>query len=519
MRNLLCAISLLLFTQLTLAHNPDEHRALADSVFTHFLNRCKCSEFTSEKPLWKDLTFAGIAGRETDFDLVAARFHDRGKTILEQLQGLSSDDVTKLMAIVTGPDSPDGLYPQELSQPNVIRSYLLHHLAALRLAEHDNVRKALIFEAMAQSFLIDAFSSGHMLVPMGDLFYGLHPVNTQDAHGHFSVEGTFVMNSHGQVWRAFGDGLLEWYDRSYDHIYEACLTSLQEVFLVYYRSKGIVPDVLKQWAEILPQKDIIHEWTQSHDAAFYLDSLRMPALLLIPVPVAAAWSIRRHEVDANGSHLRSYYPQVRECRDVRFRSDNIDEEFLHAAASYPAWALPDFFLAPQSHLDSLIRYDTAVASVKYVQERYFPPSYGGLLLAGSWSLGSTEHYYAISAGMDLGADLLMIDKLSAECSFINFRGSYERRLVSPAAGFSFHPGLLFQSEDLPAIHVACGYAWGWTEQHSAHGGRLDIGLEPGRQMRWLKFPGTYLGILPRLNYQVFYLEQNIHALTFSIMLH
>ena len=109
-------------------------------------------------------------------------------TILDQLRSLDSSRLASILkkhaatilseAKRSQPSS--GCLPSEqLSQKNVIVNYLVHHLLALHYADGVGKRRgdaseafecALIYEAIAQGYLLDAFSSGHILTPVSDPF-------------------------------------------------------------------------------------------------------------------------------------------------------------------------------------------------------------------------------------------------------------------------------------------------------------------------------------------------------------
>jgi hypothetical protein len=240
---LLCL--LVLCTAPLVAADKDEYKRIADSSFATVLRQSGATEeqekwcLTSspvciKKNLWMDKTFGRIASESVESDLSSPRFHERGKTILEQLRPLDSAQVSIILAshvrqVSSGASST--LPKVEIRDANVILSYLIYHLVALHHAKDASVggagggatlERAMIYEAIAQSYLIDAFSSGHMLVPMSDGLSFLHPMNNKQAHDFYNIQGTYVLNSRGEVWQTFGDELLEWYAPTFRHIFEAC---------------------------------------------------------------------------------------------------------------------------------------------------------------------------------------------------------------------------------------------------------------------------------------------------------
>jgi hypothetical protein len=557
------------------AADKDEYRRIADSSLATVLRENGAAEAYDKwclasssvcikKNLWPDKTFGKIASESVESDLSPSRCHERGKTILEQLQSLDSTHVSTILAshLRQGRGgTPLGLPKVEVPHANVILGYLLHHLIALHYAQDASaggaeggvrLERALAYEAIAQSYVVDAFASGHMLVPMSDGLSFFHPTNNKAAHDFYNMQGSYVLNSRGEVWETFGDELLEWYAPTFRHIFEACCTSMREVLLVYYASaeSGTIPDSLSAWGRSVagetPLRLIVDQWLSIRDAKEYYSLLKMPTLLLLPVPVSATWSLRSEEVDRFGIHQRKQYPQIKETPDDPGFHDpymlDVDEEFIYARGSLPDWMLPDAWIPPDSlHGGSLkemsrdqrtrlaanlIRHDTTVASVRYMQERYFPPTYWGLLfrVGGGYFFNSAPSGGAWSVGLGyapplaLMPDVPILDRLSLDLTYVQLAETNPRRLLSLTGGLSIglythRSGTKKPFRYLEYIRLEGGYTWGLSSPMKSRGAVLSFGLESGT----IPLGFTYAGVSLRLKYQSVLMNRSLNSVSMEFI--
>lgn len=69
----------------------------------------------------------------------------------------------------------------------------------------DDIERALVYNAFADHFLQDAFSSGHM----GVARFSHRPIRVKLYHDEVSEEGLYVSNKMNDVWLTYGDGSLD----------------------------------------------------------------------------------------------------------------------------------------------------------------------------------------------------------------------------------------------------------------------------------------------------------------------
>lgn len=559
-----------------LAADKDEYRRIADSSLATVLRQSGATEEQGKwclasspvcikKNLWLNKNFGRIASESVESDLASSRFHERGKTILEQLRSLDSAQVNSILAshlrqMTSGLSTT--LPEVEIRNANVILSYLLHHLVALHLAKDagtgganggPTLERAMIYEAVAESYLIDAFASGHMLVPMFDGLSFLHPTNNKAAHDFYNIQGTYVLNSRGEVWQTFGDQLLEWYAPTFRHIFEACCTSLREILLAYYGSaeSGAIPDSLSAWGRSIagdtPLKLVVDRWLGIRDAQLYYSSLKMPTLLLLPMPISATWSLRTEEVDRFGIHQRKQYAQIKETPDDPGFHDpyvlDVDDEFIYTRGSLPEWMLPDAWIPPDSLQGrslkemsqdqrsrlaaNLIKHDTNVASVRYMQERYYPPTYWGLLFhaGGGYFFNSAPSSAAWSAGLGyapplaLTPDVPLLDRLSFDLTYVQLTEKNPRQLLSLTGGLSIglythRAGTKKPFRYLEYLRLESGYAWGLGSPLKSRGAVLSFGLESGT----IPLGFTYAGVSLRLKYQSVLLNRSLNSVAMEFIM-
>lgn len=533
------------------AWEKEEQRLVADSALAVVLVECGLAHddslvFTFEnglsirlgRKLWENKIFGEICESFSEEDISRSRFHERGRTISQQLQRLTNSIIDAAWrerggsdasgAVVTG--SWPAVRSAEQSNQNVVANYLLHHLIALRFAGiagkqgregKEALRRALIYEAMAQSYLTNAFSAGHLLVPLSDALSSFHPINNKQAHDFYGSEGVFVVNAAGEVWQTFGDKLLHWYAPTYTHVFDACKISLRELFLSYYVSveNGDVPECLSKWAQSVSigasKEEMVKAWMSAQDGEKYFSTSRMPTLLLLPMPTSATWSVRTELVDEHGIHQRKHYPQLREDGLHDPDVEGIDIEFLYSQATVPTSMIPSL-LRNQSPQE-LIKSHPDYASVRYIQERNFPPSYAGLLVSvgGGIVFQGNGNRSGTSVGLGYGLvdDLLVLNKLSLEAALMPSFNDARRLLIAPTLGVGVKlPTFL---EWIEAGRLEGGYAWGLRAPFKSHGAKLAVGFESPT----LPLGFTYAGVMVRLKYQWLCLERTLHGVWGEIVLH
>jgi len=480
------------------------------------------------------------------------RFHTIGAGIFEQLRSLEADDIRGAIdAAVAGSSNVAGNLPSIfLDDENVVANYLLHHLVALHLAERAGqvrddpsplLTAALECEARAHGFLVDAFSPGHMRVPSRDLLSVLHVVNTREAHNFYNSQGLFVIDSRGEMWQAFGDNLVQWYAPSWGHVFQACCISLREMLLAYmWRSgSGSIPVAFLGTLGMSPGEDdigaTVQSWLALKSGDYYYVQAKLPTLLTIPFPVSATWSVRTTEIDQHGMRVRKHYPQIGgERMGEGFADSTLTGPALELLPSWnavPPWMLPDAWL-PEQYLTvqkvrdlpvqarlalatTLIRTDTAVASVRFIQEVDFPASYTGPIVSigggALWAGGTRFGTVAVSAGYappwGLFPDLLTKMRISGAISLASSLDGFEKLLLSEKIGITI-PLLSF------CIRVEGGYTEGLRSLHPSSGWVVGCGLELA--MIPLRF--TYGGILVRPRFDVHYLPQRVSTVMIELVI-
>jgi hypothetical protein len=115
---------------------------------------------------------------------------------------------------------------KKLHATNAINMYVTLHTAAIYLAElagakaklSDNsasrfLHYALLYNAFADHFLEDAFSSGHLLVSRSRLS---SVINNKSLHDFYCKNGSEVMNINGEAWKAYGDNFFNQHHNSFN---------------------------------------------------------------------------------------------------------------------------------------------------------------------------------------------------------------------------------------------------------------------------------------------------------------
>ncbi|UCE24479.1 MAG: hypothetical protein JSU74_00060 [Candidatus Zixiibacteriota bacterium] len=532
------------------AWDHDEHRQLADSVYQYSV-RCFQSERDDTSSAGeeercislKDVShgaesFGQLCALAAADDFASDRFHLRGKSILEQLRCLEAEQVTAAWnEVATDKGSSDsagknGYFHESpnLRTNNVVCAYLLNHLIALRIAsgwegpglsDEEALPAALRWEAAAQGYLADAFSSGHMLVPMSGLLARLQRRNNVETHNYFRNQGVYVINSRGDVWQAFGDNVLHWYAPTYRAVFKACRSSLWEVLVGYcvVRGRKIPSDAYRWLDSIAPgmaPEELVSSWLVDGDGPDYYTAIRMPTLLLLPMPVAASWSRRTASQDEHGIRRRHHFPQLSEPGFHDPDIDGIDTEFLYSIDAMPDWLLPPPFtgthpVAP----DSLVKHQPDWASVRWIQNRWAPPSYKGLLLhfGGQVTSGNGERQLGGLLGIGYGIwdDLIVLRNVSFSAAIMPSVYEPERTLLVPNIG----GGLALGNGRLRALRVEGGFAVGLGSDYDETGGMLSLGIDS----RPWPLKVTNAGITLRLKYQWFYFERLLKGPSLEVLVH
>lgn len=533
-------ILLLLFPKNTFSWEEEEHQILADLVLDSTLSFCEI-KFTDssiffpgekddiilDRMFWNGLTFGEISAEFSGDDLAQSRCHLKGYTIMQQLKPLSAAFIDEVWRRIK--NVPDDIQSVEVANQNVVFNYLLYHLIALRFAKLSSeeidgkkqpIQYALIYEAIAQSYFSDAFSSGHFFLEVSDFLAPLNYMNIQIAHEYYSFEGAYVIDSYGNSWQAFGDKLLQWYPTSYYRVFEACLISLRELFLVYYSSLNNVeiPKQLSEWAKLnaggISLKELSDCWLTTNNGAEYYSEIKMPSLLSIPIPLAASWSVRTEQKDKYGIHNRKHYLQLSNERYHDPDLDNIDREFLYSTNSIPNWMIADFL--PNDSLQNLIRYHPDIASVRYRQDRFFPPSYRGYLLiaGGTYIYSQDQTKFGISMGFGWGFSdqfLFVFIKPSLTGTALYVLDGNERWVVSVDFGIGINWPIL----NILSPRLEVGYAYGLQLPFKGHAGIFAAGLET----KTLPIGFTYAGLTFRFKYQVVTFVEPLHSPVLEIILH
>lgn len=528
------------------AWDKEEHRLLADSAYHSVMRECGRalgdspyaylleggSGLTLPGLFLSGPTFAGLSSLLTDDDLSQSRFHRRGRTVLEQLLPLTADRIAAVgrSADDSEIDFESWVRSRPLSEENVVSTYLIYHLTALHLAAQagesqrsraESFVDALALEAAAQGYLADAFAAGHILTPRHKTLAWMHRRNIIEVHNAYRNRGVFVVNSRGDAWQTFGDGLMLWYAPSYRKVLEAARCSLREVLAVWYNRHGMtLPDTLSRWLQSVtdgrPVDETVSSWLTERDGEDYYAELQLPTLMLLPMPVAATWSYRTETTDEHGIRRHHSYPQLK--NDGLHDPDMIetDRDFLYARSAVPDWMVPP----PLRHADedaarALIRTDPDWASVLWTQDRHVPPSFKGCLVivGGQLSLQGSDHQFGgqLGVGYGLWDDLLLIKDVSAEVAVLSGAGASDRLLLAP----SFGAGLPVGFGPVKALRLEGGVAVDLRSRYADAGGLIAAGFDS----KTLGLGFTYAGVMLRLKYQLLLFDRTVHGPSLQLILH
>jgi hypothetical protein len=461
---------------------------------------------------WAGETFGARAAFHAADDFAAARFHERGGTIMDQMESTAA-----------------GSSGENSSPDNVIAAFLTEHLQALRLAAQNPhtdtdiggiLLWALEQEAKAQGYLADAFAAGHILSYREGWLTWLARRNRIEAHDYHRDRGVYVINGRGEVWQTFGDGLLHWYPPTYQPVFDACAASLKEVLTVWYLShEAPLPDSLASWmrtaaAERTAAQNVA-QWLSNASGVEYYDKFRMPSLMYLPMPVAAAWSQRTDSLDQHGIRNRHYFPQLWESGLLDPDPDGLDADFLYARSSVPAWMVPDpLRSASTTGVFELIRTNPDWASVRYTQRRTAPPSYKGMLLTVGAQATITEEKGRPGGSVGLGYgfydDLLLVKNVSIAATYMPSFHEADDRLLTLTGGLGVDlPGNAWPS----TIRLDGGLAIGLGEEFNDLGPVFSLGLDS----KVIPLGVTYAGVSWRVQYQWFSLDRPLSGPAFNLI--
>jgi len=527
------------FSTETFSWEKQEHKILADLAFDSTLSFCginandsliffpgKTGSITFNKMIWNNQSFGNISASFSGDDISQSRCQIKGYSIKQQLEPLTALLIDKVWNEIK--ETPEKIQSIEVSNQSAVFNYLLHHLIALRFArlageednEKESLRYALIYEAIAQSYLSDSFSAGHLLLKVSDFLAPLNYMNIQIAHDYYCSEGVYVINSLGECWQTFGDKLLQWYPYSFNQVFEACTISLRELFLVYFSSfENIeIPVNLNKWARSIADsvtpEELSNRWLTTNDGVKYYSEIKMPALLYIPMPVAATWSVRTEKRDEYGIFQRKNYPQLFEENFHDPDLNEIDMDFLYPRSSIPDWMIPEFL--PNDTLQNLIKYNPNVASVHYVQDRYLPPSYQGYLLSagGTYVFADGKDKFGTTLGLGWGFSdefLFILIKPAFFISTMKLFGNNQEWVLMADIGVGINAPVF----RIMKPHIEIGYAYGFQSPFNGSAGKYALGFDS----ETLPLGFTYAGLTFRLKYQFIFFDKTLQSPVLEIILH
>ncbi|MDX1700259.1 MAG: hypothetical protein R3250_06555, partial [Melioribacteraceae bacterium] len=384
-----------------------------------------------------------------------SRLHRYKKTVKEQLAELTEERIEESWNRIK---SNDNISLAE-DDNNVLSNYLLHHLIAIRLAHEagqisgngklEVLRKAFRIEALAQSFLVDAFSPAKMLIDRKSLAF-LQIFNYQEIQNFFRKKGIYVYNSKGDVWQSFGGGLMIAYESSYRFVSEASRFSILEVMLTFHKSvsNGPLPSYLQEFEKQVPADQPSGYWLGNESGHVYYKQMKMPSLLCLPSPLPASWSKRSEEIDSFGIAKRIHKPQFAEPGQHDPDDALIELDFLPKRNSVPEFLVFDEFKNNPT-VDStrkIIKNNPNIASVRYNQEWTYQPSYKGLLLstAAMKMFRDGQDAFSFGIGFGLTQDLFLLKNISLHAHYIHVEDVEDIDILSLEFGCSLPlPGKVF----------------------------------------------------------------------------
>jgi len=237
-----------------------------------------------------DIKFAWFAA----VDL--SHFYEYGVSYDDQLNDFEKEHLIKLLK----PDYVEQVF-SDLKKTNSLCKYVTLHSMAVYLAEiagntmakdsleaYKYLYYAFLYNAFADHFLEDSFSSGHLVVNRS-IFTAL--INNRALHDFYCENGMEVINLNGEKWKQYGDRNFnkyhsEWEDKSSylqieyppltknsERIIDAVTLSVSEVFQAF-RTSMEEPN-RKKIIERMPSGKILYY-------KFFIENFK--ALSLVPVP-------------------------------------------------------------------------------------------------------------------------------------------------------------------------------------------------------------------------------------------
>lgn len=148
-------------------------------------------------------------------------FHAYGKGLEGNIKGFDIRNIEK----ISSPSMIESSFGK-LNGSNLINMYVTVHATAVYLAEMAGVKAknnedeearkylyyAFLYNGFADHFLEDGFCSGHLVVNRS-IFTSI--VNNKPLHDFYCKNGTEVVNIRGEIWKEYGDGLLNHYHGAY----------------------------------------------------------------------------------------------------------------------------------------------------------------------------------------------------------------------------------------------------------------------------------------------------------------
>ncbi len=469
----------IVITNQALAFTSEEHKTVADSVFCSVIRQisilgsdsnyslnCGGVAINLSHPLGDGKSFGALVAELANDDFVKERFHNRGQTVMEQIQPLSRTLIDDLGQQALASDSEmfslnkHFRTKDKCQVDNVVARYLAYHLVAIKFAANDFspkldgdfcLQQALTWEALAEGYLADCFSSGHMVLCWNDPLAVIHQRNLREAHRHHSFQGIFVINAKGDVWQAFGDGVLFWNDPSYHHLFEASQASLNEVLIAFHIGQNCqlpakLNDWLKQNGAPLADEELLEKWLRSPVIELYHTQqppALLPSLMHLPMPVTATWSRHIESATSEGFARRQHFPQFSASGFYDSTLIGLDKTFLYQPSSVPSWLIPEPFQArPAASPQYLVRSDPDWASVQFVQDLYDAPSYKGALVYFGYEgvFENDQNQPVFGLGKGLMEEALLIKNIDIRIQY-HFNAGLIRQdvLATPFGGTIINP--------------------------------------------------------------------------------
>jgi len=490
----------------------DEHRFLAENALEAVLRDFDGTlliddgaPLSTQSKIWRGTSFGDLVVGFAHDDYSPSRYQEAGKTIYRQLEEVSTERIEEYWDYARELELVEGRLPRTPEARTAVANFLVAHVVALRFADSARdqgppaLMRALLYEAIAQGYLTDAYSAGHIRVPRHDFLQAIHPVNNRKGHDLDNINGVFVINGRNQVWQAFGDGAMGWYGESYRQVLNASVGALREVLLVYAVAIGDVPPALVDWVASLggdTPEALAADWLAPKSGQeFYRTILGMPSLSHIPMPISATWSIRTRQLDSHGIRRRIHFPQLQEPGLHRENIPDFVRRQLYSRSDFP-----ERFLAPGLIDTSSVRKlvdNPDAASVEFVQLDKIPADYAGVL--GSFDVGilagggHSAGAVSVRIGNGLFESAVLLGHLSVHAGITV---PFDNRLPTPiraAAAFN-----------LSSLPLRVEYGVVTTTEHFLS--QLGTTLAAELDLMSTTLKATYLGFNVRLRYSVFWLD-------------